>query len=49
MPSLLQLAVMIPEFRDEIRPVSPQALVQRALGAVLGPVARARGYRARLS
>lgn len=47
MPHLLQLAVMVPEFGDEIRPVSPPWPVLRILTAVLGPIARARGYRPR--
>jgi quercetin dioxygenase-like cupin family protein len=46
MPSLLQIAVMIPEFSDEIRPTRPPWLVQKAAAAVLGPVARRRGYQA---
>ena len=48
MPSLLQLAVLVPEFSDEIRTVSPPWPVTRAMTAVLGPVARRRGYRGRL-
>lgn len=48
MPSLLQIAVMAPEFADEIRPASPPWPVVRLLGLVLGPIARARGYQARL-
>jgi hypothetical protein len=46
MPGLLQIAVLIPVYADEIRPTSPPWLVQRAVAAVLGPVARRRGYRA---
>jgi mannose-6-phosphate isomerase-like protein (cupin superfamily) len=45
MPKLLQLAVLVPEFGDEIRPTSPPWPVLRSVTAVLGPVARARGYR----
>jgi quercetin dioxygenase-like cupin family protein len=45
MPSLLQLAVMVPAFGDEIRPTSPPWGVLRALSGLLGPIARARGYR----
>lgn len=45
-PSLLQLAVMIPAFSREIRPTRPPWPVQQALAAVLAPVARRRGYRA---
>jgi quercetin dioxygenase-like cupin family protein len=44
MPSLLQLAVMIPAYADTIRTTSPPWVIQRALGAALGPVARRRGY-----
>lgn len=49
MPRPLQLAVMVPEFEREIRPLSPPWPVLRALAAVLAPLARARGYRARLT
>jgi quercetin dioxygenase-like cupin family protein len=45
MPSLLQLAVMVPAFGDEIRPTSPPWPLLRALTWFLGPLARARGYR----
>lgn len=48
MPSLLQLAVMVPEFGDELRPVSPPWPLLRAVSAILAPIARRRGYRARL-
>jgi len=46
MPGLLQLAVMIPEFGDEMRPTQPPWPVQRMFAAVLAPIARRRGYRA---
>ncbi len=46
LPSLLQLAVMVPHFGDEIRLTSPPWAVQRALFAVLTPIGRALGYRA---
>jgi mannose-6-phosphate isomerase-like protein (cupin superfamily) len=46
MPTTLQIAAMIPFFADEIRPTRPPWPLQRAVGAVLGPVARRRGYRA---
>ena len=49
MPRPLQLAVLVPEFADEIRPASPPWPLLRALSAVLGPIARRRGYRPRLS
>jgi mannose-6-phosphate isomerase-like protein (cupin superfamily) len=45
MPSLLQIAVMIPVFADVIRPTSPPWAIQRAASILLGPAARARGYR----
>jgi quercetin dioxygenase-like cupin family protein len=48
MPRPLQLAVMVPEFGDEIRPASPPWPILRALAAVLDPIARLRGYRARV-
>jgi quercetin dioxygenase-like cupin family protein len=48
MPRPLQLAVMVPEFGDEIRPASPPWPILRALTAVLGPIARLRGYRGRM-
>ena len=48
MPRPLQLAVMVPEFSREIRPTTPPWPVLRALASVLAPIARARGYRARL-
>jgi mannose-6-phosphate isomerase-like protein (cupin superfamily) len=48
MPRLLQLAVMVPEFADEIRPASPPWPVLRTLTTALRPIARRRGYRPRL-
>jgi len=45
MPSLLQLAVLVPAFGDEIRPTSPPWPLLRAITWLLGPIARARGYR----
>lgn len=45
MPSLLQIAVMIPEFADVIRPTSPPWVIQRTASVVFGPLARSRGYR----
>jgi quercetin dioxygenase-like cupin family protein len=47
MPHPLQLAVMVPEFGDEIRPASPPWPVLRSLTALLGPLARMRGYAGR--
>ena len=49
MPGTLQLAVMVPEFGDEIRPASPPWPVLRVLTTVLGPVARMRGYKGRIA
>ena len=49
MPRPLQLALLVPEFGDEIRPVSPPWPILRALAFVLAPLARARGYRGRLT
>ena len=49
MPKSLQLAVMVPEFGDEIRTVRPPWAVLRVLTTVLGPLARARGYRASIA
>ena len=46
MPSFLQIAVMIPEFSDVIRTTRPPWPVQKAAAAIVGPVARRRGYRA---
>jgi quercetin dioxygenase-like cupin family protein len=45
-PSLLRFAVLGPAFADEIRLVSPPWPVQRAAFALLGPIARLRGYTA---
>jgi quercetin dioxygenase-like cupin family protein len=44
MPSLLQMAVMVPEFADVMRPTRPPWPLLRLLAAALGPIARARGY-----
>jgi quercetin dioxygenase-like cupin family protein len=49
MPRPLQLAVMGPAFGDEIRPVFPPWPLLRALTALLGPIARLRGYTASVS
>jgi hypothetical protein len=46
MPSLLQLAVSVPAFAQEIRVTRPPWPVQRVLFALLGPIARLRGLRA---
>jgi len=46
MPSLLQLAVSVPAFSQEIRVSRPPWPVQRLLFAFLGPIARLRGLHA---
>jgi mannose-6-phosphate isomerase-like protein (cupin superfamily) len=46
MPSLLQLAVSVPAFSEEIRVTRPPWPVQRAVFALLGPIARLRGLHA---
>lgn len=46
MPSLLQLAVMVPAFADVMRPTRPPWPVLRLLALVLAPLGRMRGYRA---
>lgn len=46
LPSLLQLAVGVPYFGDEIRLTSPPWAVQRVIFAVLAPIGRLLGYRA---
>jgi quercetin dioxygenase-like cupin family protein len=46
MPSLLQLALSVPAFSQEIRVTKPPWPVQRALFAMLGPIARLRGLHA---
>lgn len=48
MPRPLQLAVMVPEFAEEIRPLRPPWPVLRVVAAMLAPLARARGYRGKL-
>src|SRR5215218_7758983 len=45
LPSMLQLAVMVPRFGDEIRLTSPPWAAQRAIFGMLAPVGRALGYR----
>jgi quercetin dioxygenase-like cupin family protein len=46
-PGLLQGAVMLREFEDEYRLARPSLPVQKALLAVLAPIGRLLGYRAR--
>jgi quercetin dioxygenase-like cupin family protein len=45
LPSMLQLAVMVPHFGDEIRLTSPPWAVQRATFGALAPIGRLLGYR----
>jgi mannose-6-phosphate isomerase-like protein (cupin superfamily) len=45
LPSMLQLAVMVPHFGDEIRLTSPPWFVQRAIFGALAPIGRLLGYR----
>jgi mannose-6-phosphate isomerase-like protein (cupin superfamily) len=45
LPSLLQLALMVPRFGDEIRLVSPPWVAQRAIFGMLAPIGKALGYR----
>jgi quercetin dioxygenase-like cupin family protein len=44
MPSLLQLAILVPAFANEIRPTSPPWALLRAITLLLRPIAKARGY-----
>jgi mannose-6-phosphate isomerase-like protein (cupin superfamily) len=46
MPSLLQLAVMVPAFGAEIRPTTPPWPLLKTITALIAPLARIRGYRA---
>jgi quercetin dioxygenase-like cupin family protein len=46
MPSLLRMSLLAPAFGDEIRVVRPPWWVQRAIFAVLAPIARLRGLTA---
>ncbi len=46
LPSLLQIAVMMPRFGDEIRLASPPWAMQKAVFGLLAPVGRMLGYRA---
>lgn len=45
LPSLLQLAVSVPEFGNEIRLTRPPWIVQKVIFGSLAPLARLRGYR----
>ena len=45
MPSFLQLILMAHEYRDDITLPGVAGVATRGLGAVLAPLARARGYR----
>lgn len=46
-PNLLQLAVILQEYRNEFRAASPPYAVQRILFAILAPVGRLLGYQPR--
>ncbi len=46
LPSLLQLAVMVPRFGDEIRLSNPPWALQRAIFGLLDPIGRMFGYQA---
>ena len=46
-PNLLKVAVIADEYADEFRLASPPLFVQRALFAILAPVGKLLGYRAR--
>src|SRR5215217_2756022 len=45
LPSLWQLAVMVPQFGDEIRLTSPPWVVQKSVFGALAPVGRMLGHR----
>jgi quercetin dioxygenase-like cupin family protein len=45
-PNLLQLAVIMRQYRQEFRPVKPPLLVQHIVFALLAPLGRLCGYRA---
>lgn len=47
MPNMLQLAVTFSKYDDAFVPTSPPRAVQKALFAVLAPIGRLLGYRAR--
>jgi quercetin dioxygenase-like cupin family protein len=49
MPSILQLALLVPEFHEEMRPTSPPWPLLRMLAALLAPVAKLRGYQSSYS
>lgn len=46
-PNILQLAVILREYGDEFRASSPPFVVQRILFALLAPIGRLLGYRAK--
>jgi hypothetical protein len=45
LPSMLQLAVMVPHFGDDIRLTGPPWVVQKATFGALAPIGRLLGYR----
>jgi mannose-6-phosphate isomerase-like protein (cupin superfamily) len=46
MPSLLQLAVMVPAFGAEIRPTAPPWPLLKMISAVIAPLSKIRGHHA---
>jgi hypothetical protein len=46
-PNLLQLAVIMNEYRDEFRVTNPPYWIQRMLFSLLAPIGRLRGYQPR--
>ena len=44
-PGLLELAVLLPAFRDEFIVSNPPQVIQRILFGILGPIGRLMGYR----
>ncbi|QBD80362.1 cupin domain-containing protein [Ktedonosporobacter rubrisoli] len=49
LPNLLQLAVILQQYRREFRPLKPPSFVQNIVFAFLAPLGRLCGYRAILS
>jgi hypothetical protein len=47
MPSFLQMVVILHEYRHDVTLPGVAGMAARGLGAVLAPLARVRGYRAR--
>jgi hypothetical protein len=49
MPKLLSLVLLVGEFGEEIRPVTPPWPLLRTMASALAPIARARGHHGRLT